>query len=49
MEHFNEKWQQLASELGNSIYEKVYLPYMIGTDDETGYILMFFKCEESQR
>ena len=45
MEHFNEKWQQLAIELGNSIYEQVNLPYMVGTDDETGYILMFFNVK----
>ena len=45
MEHFNEKWQQLAIELGNSIYRKVNLPYMVGTDDETGYILMFFNVK----
>lgn len=41
-DHIDEKWQQIAIELGDSIYHRVNAPEYVGGDDETGYILMFF-------
>ncbi len=38
----NEQWQQMAVEIGHCIRSLVNTPSMIGTDDETGYVLMFF-------
>ena len=35
-------WQQVAIQIGHNIRSTVNTPEMIGTDDETGYILMFF-------
>lgn len=40
-----EKWQQIAIELGNGIYRSVNTPDMVGTDEETGYVLMFFNVK----
>ena len=45
MKYVEEIWQQLAIELGNSIYRQVNTQEMVGTDDETGYVLMFFNTK----
>ena len=42
MKGMDELWQEVAIGLGNQIYQSVNTADMVGTDDETGYILMFF-------
>jgi hypothetical protein len=39
-----EQWKQIAIEIGHEVHSLVNLPNTIGTDDETGYILMFFNA-----
>lgn len=41
----NERWQQVAIEIGNGVYSSVNTKEMVGTDDETGYVLMFFNVK----
>ena len=41
-EIISAQWQQIAIELGDKIYRTVNTPEYVGTDDETGYLLMFF-------
>jgi hypothetical protein len=36
-----EKWQQLAIVIGDSVFRTVNIPETVGSDDETGYVLMF--------
>jgi len=44
MHAVNERWQQLAIELGDRIYQTMNTAKMVGTKDETGYCLMFFNA-----
>jgi FixJ family two-component response regulator len=37
-----EQWKQVALEIGEQVRNWVNSPAMIGGDQETGYILMFF-------
>ena len=39
-----EQWHQIAVEIGNDIFRLVNSDETVGTDDETGYILMFFNA-----
>ena len=45
MEHVQERWQQLAIDIGETVYRLVNIPSFVGTDDETGYVLMFFNVK----
>ena len=42
MDHVAEQWQSLAIAIGDSVFKVVNSSATVGTDDETGYILMFF-------
>lgn len=44
----NEQWYGVALEIGDSVYRTVNTPEMVGGDDETGYILMFFNKKKHQ-
>jgi hypothetical protein len=44
----NEMWKQLAHHIGEEVRNAVNTPEMIGTDDETGYVLMFFNTRNHQ-
>lgn len=46
MSDIMRQWQQVAIALGDSIYRSVNSPDMVGTDDETGYVLMFFNVKK---
>jgi len=39
-----EKWRQIVTQLGENIYGSLNTPEMIGTNLETGYLLMFFNA-----
>ena len=41
----SEKWKQLAIEIGQQIRATVNTAEMIGTSNETGYVLMFFNAQ----
>jgi hypothetical protein len=41
-EQIKAQWEQVAIEIGDSVYRAVNTPETVGTDDETGYLLMFF-------
>jgi hypothetical protein len=43
-----EKWQQLAIVIGDSVFRTVNIPETVGSDDETGYVLMFFNTKNHQ-
>jgi hypothetical protein len=40
----HEQWQETAIEIGHRVRSMVNTPEMIDTDDETGYVLMFFSA-----
>jgi hypothetical protein len=40
-----EKWKQLAIHIGEEVYRGVNTANYVGTDDETGYLLMFFNAK----
>ena len=44
-ERLGAAWQQIALELGNSVHRAVNTADMIGTDNETGYALLFFNAK----
>jgi hypothetical protein len=41
-----EQWMDMALAVGDGVYRAVNTPDMHGTEDETGYILMFFNVED---
>jgi hypothetical protein len=41
-DHTMERWKHLAIALGDDIYQAVNTKEYVGTEDETGYLLMFF-------
>jgi hypothetical protein len=43
-----EKWQQIAIEIGDSVFRTVNTAETVGSDDETGYVLMFFNTKHHQ-
>jgi hypothetical protein len=44
----DEQWQQVAIEIGDCVYRTVNTAETVGTDDETGYILMFFNAKKHE-
>jgi hypothetical protein len=44
----HEAWKQIAYHIGEEVRAKVNTPEMLGTDDETGYVLMFFNTRNHQ-
>jgi hypothetical protein len=44
----DEMWKQLAHHIGEEVHNTVNTPAMMGTDDETGYVLMFFNARNHQ-
>jgi hypothetical protein len=47
-ERINAQWQQVAIQLLHEVAAKVNTPAMMGTDDETGVILMFCNARHSE-
>jgi hypothetical protein len=45
MHAIHERWEQIAIEIGDSVRNLVNTRDMIGTNDETGYVLMFFNTK----
>ena len=45
MTDFTVMWQQFAKHIADSVYASVNTKQMVGTDDETGYLLMFFNAK----
>jgi hypothetical protein len=41
----NAMWQQVAIQIGHQVRCAVNTPQMIGTKDETGYVLMFSNAD----
>lgn len=44
----DEQWQMVSLQIGDNVYRTVNTPEMVGGDDETGYILMFFNTKNHQ-
>jgi hypothetical protein len=44
----HERWQQIAIHIGEQIRSSINTPEMIGTEDETGYVLMFFNARRNE-
>ena len=40
------QWKQVALEIGNDVFQRVNTSETVGTDDETGYLLMFFNQKD---
>jgi len=40
-----EKWQQIAIEIGDSVFRLVNTAETVGGEDETGYVLLFFNTQ----
>jgi hypothetical protein len=47
-EEVQASWQQLAVEIGHQVRAIVNTPHTIGTEDETGYVLMFFNAQNHE-
>jgi hypothetical protein len=41
----NEMWLQVARQIADNVYATVNTKEMVGTNDETGYLLMFFNAK----
>jgi hypothetical protein len=42
------RWQQLATTIGEGVRRLLNTPAMIGTKDETGYLLMIFNADHHE-
>jgi hypothetical protein len=47
-DRINAMWQQVAVQIGHQVRSAVNAPQMIGTKDETGYVLMFFNADHHE-